>query len=320
MTGPTDIADIVARYTAIDVALNAADGARRPRFARQCAAMVALSASGEPAVVADRIRACAWALHGARGVTGEVRPVFAAALATAHRSADDYVAAREGLLPALEGRRKSLPAAALTYAIAGRTVVSDTERARILDLAPLVAAPWWSAASAWNGFYAAVFALTGLETSEIERRLDATRRALADAGAHDGVVRDEGRRLALRAEDAGAAAHAWRRLDDARRDGRLGGRYSQGALVAYAASAAGQAGDAVETLGQARSAVDDVRPRPHSLIRPFLAVGLARLTLLTPADRPDVQDAVEAALLVIQANEAAMAIAASSAAIAATSS
>jgi hypothetical protein len=318
------------RFVALDRAIEAAGDAGRPGYARRCAALTALSSSEPHELLVARIRENARVLRGAPGVSGAVRPVFAAALAAARRDADDYLIARARLMPAMEGRRRrSLPAAALAYAAAGRILADATDRARIEAIAPLVAAPWWSSRAAWNGFFAAALALKGEGAPIVAARLNAAQSALEDAGAGLDLARNEARRLVLAPADPAQAAAVWRRLDDARRARRLHGRAPAPMLIAYAARAAHAPDAAAPALAEAMAALDGLRPRAHSIIRPFLAAGLAARALAPAApDAPDAPDAqrdtdvagaLEAALLVVQANDEMAAIAAVGAATVAAS-
>jgi hypothetical protein len=316
-----DVSAAFAHFVALDRAIEAAGGATRPSYARRCAALAALGAPDSPDALAGRIRDMTLALRGAPGVSSATRPVFAATLAAFNRQAKDYRAARASLLPAMPGRRRaSLPAAALAYAVAGRSALSEADLLRIEAIAPLVAAPWWSGRSTWNGYFAAAFALKGEEAPIVAARLNAAANALESAGAARDLARNEARRLALAAADPAAGAALWRRLDDARRARDLPGKPSQGLLVAYAARAARRSEMAVPALAAAMTALDGLRPRVHSITRPYLAAGLAAQAIASaPQDRQDPIQALEATLLVMQANEEMAAAAAAGAAAVAAS-
>jgi hypothetical protein len=317
----TSISDVLERFVALDRAIEAVGGAARPGYARRCAAMAALASSDPPDVLVARIGEIARVLRGAPGVSGAVRPVFAATLAATNSDADDYLIARARLLPAMEGRRrKSLPVAALAYAAAGHILPKAADLTRIEAIAPLVAAPWWSSRSLWNGFYAAALALKGEAAPIVGARLNAAANALEEAGAPHDLARNEARRLALAAAHPAAAAKLWRRLDDARRARRLPGRAPQSVLLGYAARTAHAPDAAIATLAEAMTALGTLRPRAHPIIRPHLAAGLAARAL-PPArpESPDLAAPLEAVLMVVQANDELAAVAAAGAAVAAAS-
>ncbi|MGD2133056.1 MAG: hypothetical protein PVI23_09695 [Maricaulaceae bacterium] len=321
MMRSTDHAQTFARFNALDAALRETARACRPEYARRFAALALLGVQDEPRSLAQRTSNIAEDLVGAPGIASAARPVFAASLVIAGRSVDDYLRTREALSPVLRGGlRKGLPSAALIYAAAGRSQIDDAMRARIEGIAPLVRAPWWCAAAARNGFFAAALALDGDRLDVIEARVEAARRALDSAGASTGLARDGGRELALTGAEPVSAALTWSKLRALRGAHQWRG-LKPASLIGPAAAVGADADAAARALDDAYDAVHSLRPRVSSVARPFLAAGLARF-LLSPTAAPgdSAVSAVQGALAIIAANEAAMAavIASGAAVVAAT--
>lgn len=311
MTSTNHFAVIFERFKALDAALHETRGTARPEYVRRLTALALLGVDGAPDTLAARTSSVAADLRGAPGVPGTARLVFAAGLVSSGKAASDYWSAREGLLPALRhgGLRPGLPAAALVYAAAGRTDIDGAHRARIAALASHVRAPWWSTASAANGYFAAALALIDERPDVIEQRLIAARRALYDAGAPEHIARDGGRQLALSGAEPIAAARTWSTLYAARGSGRWRGVKPE-MLVEVASAAGARADEAAATLAASHDAVRSLRPGVSGLARPYLVTSLAAHAL-APRGAPS-----QGAISALQAVQAA--IAAANAATAAT--
>ena len=296
---------VIERFVALDGAFR--ERARRgERMYARFSALSCLSSEIAPETLADRAVAIRDELDAGLGAwkapSKAMRLVFAAALASAGRSAAHFFDTRGALVR----RRKERGGRGLNHggSCAALALVSAGGLPHhvdaFYDILETIAAPWWRRDSAREEMVAAIFAAMGEMPDEALERLNEARQALRTAGVPKSHAEAAACEIAFFDFNPDAIAPAWTTLNTAMR-GRSALRSGIGktGLAVLAAHGNGQA--TADALVDSFEAVRALRPKVSSAVAAKLAMRLAQAQAQTGQTAPIAATRDLAAILAAQA-------------------
>lgn len=271
---------VIERFVALDGAFR--ERARRgERMYARFSALSCLSGTTDPDRLADRalsIRDELDAGLGAWKAPGKsMRLVYAAALASAGRSAAHFFETRS----ALTERRRERGGRALNHggSCAALALISAGGQPHhvdaFYDILETIAAPWWRRDAAREEMVAAIFAAMGEMPDDALDRLTVSRQALRTAGVPKSHADAAACEIAFFDFDADGIAPAWTALNTATR-GRPALRNGVGKTGLAVLAAHGNGHATADALVDSFQVVRALKPRPDSNVAAKLAMRLAQ--------------------------------------------